>query len=235
MHMAWLDLLFAHWRVPSAALRPLIPPALELDEFDGSAWIAVVPFRMSGVRPRFGPSVPGLSDFPELNVRTYVTKDGKPGVWFFSLDATNRLAVRAARRFFHLPYMDAEMACQPSPDPSRIAGGEISYKSRRTHKGEPPADFAAAYGPTGEVFYAQPGSLEYFLTARYCLYAADAQGRVYRGEIDHPDWPLQPAWAEIERNTMTNPIGLTLPDDKPHLLFARKLDVVAWLPESAEP
>jgi hypothetical protein len=234
MHMMWLDLLFAHWRVPAAVLRPLIPPALALDEFDGSAWIGVVPFRMSGVRPRLAPSVPGLSDFPELNVRTYVTKDGKPGVWFFSLDAANRLAVRAARRVFHLPYMDAEMVCldAPSPNPSPLGRG-VKYSSHRTHKGEPPADFAAAYGPTGEVFHAQPGSLEHFLTARYCLYAADAQGRVYRGEIDHPDWPLQPAWAEIERNTMTGPIGLTLPADRPHLLFTRKLDVVAWLPQIA--
>lgn len=226
MHMAWLDLLFAHWRVPSAALRPLIPPALELDEFDGSAWIAVVPFRMSGVRPRFGPSVPGLSDFPELNVRTYVTAEGKPGVWFFSLDAANRLAVRAARRVFHLPYMDAEMVCLDAPSP---LGRGVKYSSRRTHKGEPPAEFAATYGPTGEVFHAQPSSLEYFLTARYCLYAGDRHGNVYRSEIDHADWLLQPAAAEIERNTMTDPIGLASLGEPQHLLFVHKLDVVAWL------
>jgi uncharacterized protein YqjF (DUF2071 family) len=232
MHMEWRDLLFAHWRVPAQALRPLIPPSLVLDEFDGSAWIAVVPFRMSGVRPRFAPSIPGLSDFPELNVRTYVTKDGKPGVWFFSLDAANRFAVRVARRVFHLPYMDAEMRCETAPHPSPFPLGErVLYHSHRTHGGEPPADFAAMYNPMGEVFHARPGSLEYFLTARYCLYAADGQGKVYRGEIDHPDWPLQAAEAEIECNTMTTPIGLTLPDEAPHLLFARQLDVVAWLPE----
>lgn len=230
MHMTWRDLLFMHWRVPAEALRPLIPPALALDEFDGSAWIAVVPFRMSGVRPRLAPSVPGVSDFPELNVRTYVTAEGKPGVWFFSLDAANRLAVRVARRFFHLPYMDAEMSCDSPPHPGPLPHGErVQYHSRRTHAGEPPAEFAATYGPTGEVFHAQPDSLEHFLTARYCLYAADKHGHVYRGEIDHADWPLQPAEAEVERNTMTDPIGLASLGEPQHLLFVRKLDVVAWL------
>jgi uncharacterized protein YqjF (DUF2071 family) len=153
-------------------------------------------------------------------------------VWFFSLDAASRLAVRVARRVFHLPYMDAEMSCDSLPHPNPLPQGErVQYRSHRIHKGEPQADFAATYRPTGDVFHARPGSLEYFLTARYCLYAADKQGNMYRGEIDHPDWPLQPARAEIEHNTMTSPLGLALPDELPHLLFAKQLDVVAWLPE----
>jgi uncharacterized protein YqjF (DUF2071 family)/soluble P-type ATPase len=194
MHMTWERLMFMHWRVPAEALRPRIPAPLELETFDGSAWIAVVPFEMRGTRPRYAPGVRQVSDFPELNVRTYVTANDRPGVWFFSLDAANRLAVRVARRFFKLPYMDAEMACQAD------GVGGVRYVSHRTHRGEPPADFAARYRPTGPAFSAQPGSLEYFLTARYCLYAGDAagredRGRVYRGEVDHADWPLQPAEA----------------------------------------
>lgn len=222
MHMTWEHLLFMHWRVPAEALRPRIPAPLALDAFDGSAWIAVVPFAMRGTRPRFGPSVSRVSDFPELNVRTYVTCDGRPGVWFFSLDAANALAVRAARRFFKLPYMDARMSCLAGDD------GAVRYASQRTHRGEPAAEFAARYQPTGPVLSARPGTLEYFLTARYCLYAADAGGRVFRGEIDHADWPLQPAQAEVERNTMLAPLGLPPPADPPHLLFAAKIDVVAW-------
>ncbi len=236
MHMAWHDLLFMHWRVPVEALRPHIPRALPIDTFDGSAWIGIVPFYMRNVRPRYTTSVSRLSNFAELNVRTYVTLDGKPGVWFFSLDCENAIAVRLARRLFFLPYMDAEMAVDVPPHPSPLPEGEgagVAYASQRIHRNEPSAEFIASYRPTGGVFHAQPGTLDYFLTARYCLYSADARDtlRVYRGEIDHADWPLQPAEAEVKRNTMTEQIGLTLPKEPPHLLFARQLDVVAWLPE----
>lgn len=231
MNMRWNMLLFAHWRVDADVLRPHIPPALSLDTFDGSAWIAVVPFTMSQTHPVLAPvNVPRVSDFVELNVRTYVMHDGKPGVWFFSLDAASRIAVRLARRFFHLPYMDAEMKCEsmPTPVPSRWTGGQIRYTSRRTHKGELPATFEADYQPCGPAFSAQPGSLEYFLTARYCLYAADRTGNVYRSEVDHADWPLQPAQCDIRCNTMTEPIGLHLPQEPAHLLYVHQLDVVAW-------
>ena len=230
MNMRWNTLLFAHWRVDAATLRPLIPPALSLDTFAGSAWIAVVPFTMSHTYPVLAPvNVPRVSDFVELNVRTYVTLDGKPGVVFFSLDAASRIAVRLARRFFYLPYMDAEMKCETLPHPSPLPKGEgVRFTSHRTHKGEPPADFEATYQPCGPAFSAQPGTLEYFLSARYCLYAADRHGNVYRGEIDHADWPLQPAQCDIRCNTMTAPIGLHLSPTPDHLLYVQQLDVVAW-------
>lgn len=227
MRMTWEDLLFAHWPVPAAALRPLVPQALELDFFDGSAWLGVVPFQMSGVRLRGLPPVPGTSAFPELNVRTYVTAEGKPGVWFFSLDAASRIAVRAARAWYHLPYFDARME-------SLRNGDGITYLSRRTHRRAPPAEFIARYRAMGEIYRSTRGSLEHFLTERYCLYAGDttnAEGsRLWRGEIHHAPWPLQPAEAEITRNTMTAPLGLRLPDTPPLLHFARCLNVVAWPP-----
>ena len=223
MSMSWHDLLFMHWPVPAQELRPLVPPALNLDTFEGDAWLGVVPFRMSGVRPRFLPAVPGLSNFPELNLRTYVSAGGRPGIWFFSLDAHNPVAVRLARATFHLPYFDARMA-------SRKEGGEIHYRSVRTHRGAPPAEFAGRYRPAGAPFESSPGSLENFLTERYCLYAADGRGTVRRGEIHHQMWPLRPAEVEVETLRMTGQIGVTLPDTAPLLHFSERLDVLAWPP-----
>ena len=233
MRMTWEDLLFAHWPVPAAALRPLIPLSLEIDMLDGSAWLGVVPFRMTGVRLRGLPPLPGARSFPELNVRTYVSAEGKPGVWFFSLDAASRIAVRAARAWFHLPYFDARME-------SRRNGEEVAYASRRTHRGASPAEFVARYRPTGDIFRSAHGSLEHFLTERYCLYAGDAAiakpasgERLWRGEIHHAPWPLQPAEAEIIANTMTGPLSLRLPAAPPLLHFARHLNVFAWPPKPA--
>ncbi|HMQ30533.1 MAG TPA: DUF2071 domain-containing protein [Chloroflexaceae bacterium] len=220
MAMQWHDLLFAHWPVDPAALRPHIAPPLELQTFDGRAWLAVVPFRMAGTRPRFLPATPLAGAFPELNVRTYVTAGGKPGVWFFSLDAASRLAVEAARLAFHLPYVHATMRCDP-------AGDGVRYASRRRPGDPRPAAFAGGYRPTGPAYTAAAGSLEHWLTERYCLYAANRRGRVWRGEVDHGPWPLQPAEAEIAHNSMAAPLGLRL-DGAPLLHFARRIDVVAW-------
>ena len=223
LSMSWHDLLFMHWPVPADSLRSLIPATLKLDTFDGSAWLAVVPFRMSGVRPRFLPAVPALSDFPELNLRTYVTHDGKPGIWFFSLDAHNPAAVRLARATFKLPYFDAKMSCE-------TRGEEVRYRSVRTHRGAPPASFEASYRPVEAPEDSRPGSLESFLTERYCLYAADGRGQVRRGDIHHQMWPLRKAEAEVQKGRMTEQIGLKLPDTAPLLHYAQRLDVLAWPP-----
>lgn len=226
LRMRWHDLLFMHWPVPEGWLRQLIPPVLELDTFEGSAWLGVVPFRMESVRPRFLPAVPGLSSFPELNLRTYVTADGKPGIWFFSLDAHNPITVRLARATFGLPYFDAEMYCE-------IRDEEVRYESVRTHKDAPPARFVASYRPVGERFDSRPGTLENFLTERYCLYSAGVDGnrQVRRGDIHHRLWPLQRAEAEIEELDMTARIEVTLPKTEPTLHYAHRLDVVAWPPK----
>jgi uncharacterized protein len=232
MFMRWHDLLLIHWRVDPALLRPHIPKSLELETYDGSAWLGVVPFWMSGIRARFTPPDPGLSRFPELNVRTYVTAEGKPGVWFFSLDAANRVAVRAARWTFNLNYFDARMRCDVD-----AATSEVCYSSTRTHRGEPPAAFEATYAPTGPPFTAAPGSLDHFLAERYCLYAAAPDGRTFRGEIAHRPWPLQPARLELRTNTMAEPLGISLPSSLPpdHVRFGKRLDVVAWLTERVSP
>ena len=221
--MSWRDLLFMHWPVGVEDLRPLVPPALSIDTFESSAWLGVVPFDMTGVRPHFLPAVPGLSHFPEINLRTYVTAEGRPGIWFFSLDANSRVAVRLARATFDLPYFDAEMSCHASDD-------QVDYRSLRTHKGAPRAEFAARYSPVGEPFESERGSIDSFLTERYCLYSADGRGNVRRGEIHHHLWPLQPAEAEVSTLAMTRQIGLKLPETAPILYFSKRLDVLAWLP-----
>lgn len=224
MAQVWHDLLFAHWPVTTKQVRSYLPPALDVDTCDGQAWVGVVPFRMSGVRFRCTPELPWLSAFPELNVRTYVTTGGKPGVFFFSLDAANPIAVIAARRWYHLPYMHARMECRHSED----GGDRIVYASHRTHRGMPPAVFKGTYRPTGEVLDTPRQSLAHWLTERYCLYAVNKHGRLYRGEINHPPWPLQSAEAEIETNTMTLPYDIPLLDSAPLLHFSRRQDVVVW-------
>jgi uncharacterized protein YqjF (DUF2071 family) len=223
MSMRWHDLVFLHWPVEAAALRRFIPPRLELDTFEGQAWLGVTPFRMTRVRPRWLPPVPALSAFPELNVRSYVTEGGRPGVWFLSLDAGNPLAVWVARRTFHLPYYRARMSCVAND-------GGVTYRSRRTHRGAPPARLVARYEPAGDVYRSRRGTLEHWLTERYCLYTV-ARGNLYRGEIAHAPWPLQAASVEIEVNTMADGTGLRLPGDPAHARFARELDVVAWMLE----
>ena len=225
MRQTWHDLLFAHWPLPVDILRPHIPASLEIDTFDGSAWLGIVPFRMSGVRPRALPAVPGMSAFPEINVRTYVTARSphppQPGVFFFSLDAGNAIAAAIARRFFMLPYFRAEMSLVDTLH-------SIQYASKRTHDGAPPAQFIAEYAPTGGIEPAQTGTIEHWLTERYCLYTTDRRRRLYQGEIHHLPWPLQTAEADISANTLAQAAGLELPDVSPLLHFARRLDVVLW-------
>lgn len=221
LQMRWLELCFMHWAVDARAIQTLLPPGMNVDTFRGNAYLGVVPFRMEGLRPRFTFDVPGLSAFPELNLRTYVTVNGIPGVWFFSLDAAQPVGVRVARTVFHLPYMDARMW-------TRRQGEVIEYASLRTHRGAFPARFAAAYRPVGAVFSAQPGSLEDWLTGRYVLYSASRAGQIFRGEIHHTPWALQRAGAEVQVNTLSEQVGLPL-EGEPHLLYSERLDVRAWL------
>jgi len=170
------------------------------------------------------PALPWLSSFPELNMRTYVTFESKPGVWFFSLDAPNPVAVAAARAWFGLPYFRARMSCWET-------NGRVHYRSERTHAGARSAVLQVTYRLAGKAFEAQSGTLDHFLTERYCLYAAKSGGRLYRGEIHHPAWQLQMAEAEITQNSVAEAAGLTLPAQLPLLHFARHQDMVAWAPE----
>jgi uncharacterized protein len=220
MAQTWESLLFAHWPVAVPSMRALVPAQLPLDTFDGTAWIGIAPFRVTGLRGRALPAVPGLSSFPEINVRTYVTVDGKPGVYFFSLDAGSTLAVAAARILYLLPYFRARFGMTTADD-------RVRYTAERAVGRRRAVEFQAEYGPTGSVVHAERGSLDWWLTERYCLYAVDRRGGIYRAEIHHRPWPLQPAEAFMSRNTMVEPLGLEL-HGRPLLHFARRLDVRVW-------
>lgn len=224
MLQRWSKLLFAHWRVPYDELRRVVPEPLVLDTFEGDAWIAVVPFAMHGVRARLTPPLPWISAFLELNVRTYVMVDGRPGVYFFSLDAENPLAVETARRAFHLPYFRAKMRL-------REDGGGIRYQSARTHRGAASANFDASYRAVGPRSAPLPGSLEHWFVERYCL-ATVHRGRAIVVEIHHPPWTVQPASATFRVNSMASAAGIELPDDEPHLLVAGSQDVLTWRPQT---
>jgi uncharacterized protein YqjF (DUF2071 family) len=214
MGQTWVDLLFAHWRVDAAVLREHVPDGLELQEHSGSAWIGVTPFEIAGVRARGTLPLPYVSSFRELNVRTYVTRDGRPGIWFFSLDASSRVAVEVARRTYKLPYFPARITLERR-------AGRILYECVRDERHA----FNGWYRGDGNPQPPATDSLEHFLTERYCLYARD-RGKLYRAEIHHPPWPLEGAEATIDLNTMP-PNGVAL-DGEPVLHYSARQDVVIW-------
>ena len=220
MLQIWHDLLFAHWPIQPSIMRQHVPPELPLDTFAGQCWIGVVPFHMSSVRPRWVPPLPRLSQFVELNVRTYVALQDQPGVYFFSLDASSVAAVWAARTFYHLPYFSADMNVS-------IGGDGVTYTSKR-RSGR--AELSARYRPVAPVQAPQPSSLEHWLTERYCLYTVH-KGSVYRCEVHHAPWPLQLAEAEFPVNTMADAAGISLPQTSPLLHFSRKQEVLVWPPQ----
>ncbi len=220
MHQSWGKLLFMHWPIDAALLRDHIPKQLEIDTFEGSAWIGVIPFTMWGIRASFLPPVPGTDAFHELNVRTYVHVDGVPGVWFFSLDAANRLAVWGARQFYYLPYFNAEMKLEQEAE-------TISYSSIRQDDDGPPAEFEATWSIGKHLPTSEPESLEFFLTERYCLYSEN-DGEIYRARIHHPRWPLQEASVSEGTSTMTNSLGINPQFAEAHLRYAEAIDVEIW-------
>jgi uncharacterized protein YqjF (DUF2071 family) len=214
----WQNLLFEHYPVDPALVTPTLPEGLSVDTYDGRAWLSVVPFVNAAVRPRGLPRPLGL-DLPELNLRTYVTHPDGPGVYFYSLDADGVLGVAGARLFHHLPYFYARMSL-------RTDGEAVRLVSKRRHPGARPAEYAASYEPTGEVYRADPGSLDEFLTERYRYYAASPGGLRY-ADVSHDPWPLQDARAAVDRNTLFRANGFAMPDEEPIRHFARSLSVTA--------
>ncbi len=222
MKQRWHDLLFAHWPIAPDKLRSLVPSELELDLYDGSAWVAVAPFWMSGIRGRLAPPLPFLNTFCELNVRTYVRYKSIPGVYFFSLDAGSALAVLGARASYKLPYFHAAMLV-------RSSGEEFHYSSSRLQMPRP-ADFQARYRPVSAPRVREKSSIEHYLTERYCLYTVH-RGSVLRAYIHHAPWQLQDAEAEFEINTVAQADGIELPASKPLLHYSRMIEVLVWWPE----
>lgn len=221
--MRWRDLLFAHWVIDVEALRPLVPPSLEIETFEGRAYLGVIPFLMEDVAPRGLPGIPYVSAFPEVNVRTYVRAGDRTGVWFLSLDAAHLMAVEGARRSFHLPYFHARMSVQRE-------GDEVRYRSVRIDRRSRAGELDVRYRPTGPVALAEAGSLDAWLTDRLRLFAVDGHGRLTTTSIAHRAWPLRPAEARFDVETLSAAAGVPVAGEPAHLAFADRLDVVAWWP-----
>ncbi len=219
MYQSWGKLLFMHWQMPIKALRRLIPKPLVIDTFEGKAWIGLTPFTVWNARPIFMPPLPCVSDFHEINVRTYVHLDGVPGVWFFSLDANSLVAVLAARAFFRLPYYRARISLEQQ-------GRTIIYTAARKGTASP-AEFNATWTIGADLPRAEPGSLEFFLTERYCLYTSDGD-KLYRCRIHHKPWPLQEANLRKYKSSMIEADGLPTPGGEPLLRCGGPVNVEVW-------
>jgi uncharacterized protein YqjF (DUF2071 family) len=215
--MTWLDGLFAHWRVDPAVVDERLPAGIDVATYDGDAWLGIVAFEMTDIRPRGSPI--GLA-FPELNLRTYVEPEdgGQRGVYFFNLDAQDLLGVSVARLLFALPYYRADMHVSRH-------GEAVQFTHQRTHPGASPAHFDAVYRPTGDVFRAERGSLEEFLVENYRFYTKGR--RLYRGDIRHDPWPLQEATVDIRANSLFEANGFQRPDGEPLVHYAGELNVTA--------
>ena len=237
---SWNDVLFAHFAMEPSTLRPLVPEALTLELYDGAAWLTISPFCTSHLRPSGVPPLPMLSFFPQVNVRTCVRRDDKPGIFNFSVDAANLSAVWFARVFFRMQYWHATIQMSGATMPARRAreSGKdtIRFRGRRMHGPAAlsgPATFEIAYYPEGLAERARPGSLDEFLTERYCVYSYN-RGKLYRTELHHQPWPLQRVGVELQTNTLTEPLGLTLPL-KPDLChFSRCNKLLTWAPERVQ-
>ena len=217
MRQRWAELGFLHWPIPVAAVRDLVPRALTIDTHEGQAYVGLIPFTVTGARPTLMPPLPWVSDFHEVNVRTYVHRDGaEPGVWFFSLDAANPVVVAAARALFLLPYHHARMEMD-------VDAGGIDFRSTRA--GNDAAACALRYEPLGTAAPAAVGTLEHFLAERYILYTA-SEGRLWQAQVHHEPYPLQPARVPSLRETLVAAAGIARPDGPPPLVhFAREVNV----------
>ncbi len=216
MQQGWMDALFIHYPIRIDILRNLVPDGLPLDSYDGWGWIGLVPFHMEGVRFR---GIPATSSFPELNVRTYVTVDGKPGVYFFSLDATHLPMVMFAQKFCHLPYSHANMSIKRDEEC-------IHFSSRR--KNDAAITLDCSYRTISEPYLSTKGSFDDWLTERYCFYTKNAKGRVLRCDILHRPWPLQRAEAEIRENTLLSAQGIDVEHMQPVLHYSKGVTVRVW-------
>ncbi len=229
----WNDLLFAHWAFSPPRLAPLLPDWLEVDTYQGKGWLGAVPFWLDRVKVRNVPSLPGVRSFPDLTLRTYVRDrfTGTPGVYCFSMDASNLLAVGVARTLYHLPYHWAEMRLEARSEREfaifsrrRMAHREVIFKAR--YRG---------LGPTCRTVEMRPGSFEYFITERSWLFSANQAGQPIRASLHYIPWPLEEAEAEIERNDLPASIGLELQEPEPVLHYSRRMAVYIWPPELMRP
>jgi len=225
MHQAWNDFLFMHWPVAVEQVRAVVPEPLELHLHEGTAYIGIIPFHMTDVRPRGTFNVPGVSAFPELNVRTYVIVNGEPGVYFLSLEASHRIAVETARLTYNLPYYKATMKWSRTD-------GTVHYHSVRTDGRGPSAELQGTYTPVGDYYYVQKGGLKHWLSERYRLYTVNRAGDILTTDVHHLPWPMRDVEVDFPTNTMAESHGISLPDSPPIVHYSPGVDVLIWAPRS---
>lgn len=223
-YQRWQKLAFVHWRVPAESLQRLIPDELTIEQYDGSAWLGVIPFSMERVRPWWFFAVPGVSWFLETNVRTYVVdRKGVRGVWFFSLDADKQLAVSVARTVWHLPYRMARLTLHSQTTERAL---RVTFKGTRLDA--PAADYAIAINvdQSSSPQPAAAGSLEHFLVERYILFAQLRNGRIMSGEVHHEPYQLRTVKSCEVTQSLTAAMGCPItavPYD--HVAYSDGVDV----------
>lgn len=217
MTQVWKQLLFCHWPVPADLLKEYIPPQLELDVFDGQAWLGIIPFQVEDMRLRGLPQLPYLSTYLELNVRTYVTYKGTPGIYFFNLDANKWMDVLGARIFAFLPYRKASMKME-------VKGQHTCFQSNYNQN----ELLDIVYHPVSEPILPSKSSLEFWLFERYCFYTPMGKS-IFRGDIHHDRWRVRKAEAEVRKNTIVPFIPETYKERPPLLHFSDKKQVFVWM------
>ena len=222
MHQTWENLLFMHWPIDFDHLRSLVPPELEIDTFEGQAYVTMIPMHMNNIHLHDLPAVPGTREFPEINLRTYVRMNDEPGIFFFTIDSGSSFASWVARHTFFLPYIYSKMSFREESD-----GFHLESKRPNSHHAKK-AEFSGSYHPVGEEYQTREGTLEHFLVERYAMYDKGPGGDFFKGNVQHPPWRIQKAEANIEINTVPEAAGIDLGDAVPMLLFAYNTEVLCW-------
>lgn len=218
MKQTWKHVLFLHWPLHAESLRPFIPKELEIDTYDGQAWLGMIVFEMGGIYPRGLSRLPLTPPFSEINVRTYVTYKGEPGIYFLSIDVNNWASLNIAKRWYHLPYRPSEVSIQKE-------GASLHFEGIRKKE---PLYVKGSYTPLKESFFSRAGRLDYWFTERYRLYSSDSFSNLYTASIDHPPWALQNTEVTIDKNTLFSPFGFHLGADAPIAHYSYGVQTNFW-------
>lgn len=221
MRQNWSNIFFTHWPIKPEILRPFIPNSLQIDTYNQYAWVGIVLFVMGGIYPRGLNSLSILPPFPEINVRTYVIYDDKPGIYFLSIDVGDWASYTIAKRWFHLPYYSSHVSYQKDNQ-------TFQFRSRRKGRPNSSISFNGKYFPLPEIYFPREGTLDNWLIERYCLYSRDQRGNLYCGEIHHHPWPLQQAKSEIHMNTLLSPFNIDPNEVEPISHYSKGVDSLIW-------
>ncbi|MBS4197060.1 YqjF family protein [Lederbergia citri] len=219
MRQKWRDVLFMHLPIKPEKLQPYIPSAVEIDTFEDYAWLGVIVFKIDGIFPRGFPPVSIRPAFPEINLRTYVRCNDKPGIYFLSLDVDDWTSCSLAKRWLHVPYHPAKISFQKIEQ-------SYHFESNRNH--HIPIICKGSYTPKSEIFYPENMTLDHWLTERYCFFSHNQKSNVYCLDIHHHPWPLQRAEATIHSNDLCRPFNFDFENETPIFHYSQGVDALIW-------